>query len=77
MHLKAQRPIFVPAEFCGEIEQLSKAALMDMVWDYAQRSCEGGVAADPARVMSEFRDTREVILTHREIIFTNLKRAKS
>jgi hypothetical protein len=34
MHLKAKRPVFVPQEHWKELEQLSKAALMDMVWDY-------------------------------------------
>ncbi len=66
MHIKAQRPVFVPAQYRTEIELLSKAALMDMVWDYAQRCCEDGVSAEPSRIMSEFRDTREIILAHRK-----------
>ena len=35
MNLKNKRPVFVTLEFYDEIERLSKAALMDMVWDYA------------------------------------------
>lgn len=65
MHMKAQRPIFVPREHQAEIERLSKAALMDMVWDYAQRCCGDVAIATPDRTMSEFRDTREIIVGYR------------
>ena len=65
MHIQAQRPIFVPAQFRAEIEKLSKAALMDMVWDYATRSV-GDEAAGHDPVMAEFRETREIILGYRK-----------
>jgi hypothetical protein len=62
MNLKNQKPVFVPFEFRAEIEKLSKAALMDMVWDYAQQNV---VRDDPNEVMTEFRTRREIILTYR------------
>lgn len=63
MNLKNKRPIFVPQEHREEIEQLSKAALMDMVWDYAKQLA--GVNGDND-TMKEFRRRREIILTHRK-----------
>lgn len=69
MNLKNQGPAFVPDEYQAEFEKLSKAALMDMVWDYAAqigvadaRSNEG----DHAATMAEFRKRREIILSHRK-----------
>lgn len=56
MHIRAQLPIFVPFEHRGEIEALSKAALMDLVWDMCATS------DDP---MAEFRARRDIVLTHR------------
>jgi hypothetical protein len=61
MNLKNQPPLFVPFEFRAEIEKLSKAALMDMVWDYAFQI--SGEAPDAA--MEEFRNRREIIEAHR------------
>ncbi len=63
MHLNAKRPVFVPAQYCGEIEKLSKAALMDMVWDYAAQNA--GTEQDGEAVMKEFRARREIIQHHR------------
>lgn len=64
MHLKNKPPIFVPTMFQDEIEKLSKAALMDMVWDYAKQiACPNGEAEDFA--MDEFRKRREIILNYR------------
>ena len=65
MHIKAQKPIFVPAAHRAEVEALSKAELMDMVWDYAKRCSDMPVMNDDA-VMEEFRNTREVILHYRK-----------
>jgi hypothetical protein len=62
MNLKNRKPIFVPFEFQYEIEQLSKAALMDMVWDYALRNSN---EQRPDEAMAEFRHRREIILTRR------------
>lgn len=62
MNLKNQPPIFVPREHWREIEELSKAALMDMVWDFAMRL--GGGAENEA--LHEFRAERDIILEHRK-----------
>lgn len=64
MHLNAKPPVFVPHEFQAEFEKLSKAALMDMVWDYA-----ASASGDPYNydaTMTEFRNRRDIILTHRK-----------
>ena len=63
MNLKNQPPVFVPLCFQAEIEQLSKAALMDMVWDYAFQ-ISGADLVDAA--MAEFRARREIVLAHRK-----------
>jgi hypothetical protein len=60
MNLKSQPPVFVPSEHRPEIEKLSKAALMDLVWDYAQQ-----LAGGPDKAMEEFRTRRDIILAHR------------
>ena len=62
MHLKAQPPVFVPFCFRSEIEGMSKAALMDMVWDFAFEI--GGEVPDAA--MAEIRRRREIVETHRK-----------
>jgi hypothetical protein len=59
MNLQNRPPIFVPPEHCAEVEKLSKAALMDMVWDYATQI---GLGAP----VEEFRKRREIILMHRK-----------
>jgi hypothetical protein len=64
MNLKNQPPVFIPRELWGEIEKLSKAALMDMVWDYATQV--SGAEGDATAAMEEFRKRREIILTYRE-----------
>ena len=62
MNLKHQPPVFVPFEFRAEIESMSKAALMDMVWDFAfERAGEM-----PDAAMTEIRKRREIIDTHRK-----------
>lgn len=58
MHLHAKPPALVPQEHSREIEKLSKAALMDMVWSFSVR-CAGTEDADT--VMSEFRREREAV----------------
>ena len=68
MHANARPPIFVPPEFRSELEQLSKAALMDVVWDYCIRAGE-----TPAGAMESFRQTREIIEHYRN----DAKREKS
>lgn len=66
MHLNAQRPIFAPEEYWKEIEQMSKAALMDMVWDYAMQHSLAGGGLGAEDTMKEFRARRDIILTHRK-----------
>lgn len=63
MNLKNQPPVFVPVKFCAEIEQLSKVALMDMVWDYATQLAMTPTSDETA--MDEFRQRREIIMAHR------------
>jgi hypothetical protein len=65
MHLNAKPPIFVPFSERAEIEKLSKAALMDMVWDYARQVAWVCGEDDTAEIMAEFRKRREIILTYR------------
>lgn len=65
MNLKNQRPIFVPEQFIAEIEKLSKAALMDIAWDLATR-CSGGDDLQVGKIMTEFRDTAEIVTNYRK-----------
>lgn len=67
MNLKNRPPIFVPHKHRAEIEKLSKAVLMDMVWDYAAQvaGVDGGHPQAIEGVMAEFRTRREIILAHR------------
>src|SRR5262245_40210356 len=62
VNLKNQPPIFMLAQYHPEIEKLSKAPLMDMVWDYAMQMCG---ASDDDEAMKELRDKRDLILDHR------------
>lgn len=62
MNLKNQQPVFVPLEFRGEIEKLSKAALMDMVWDFAFQIGE----EFPDKAMAEFRRRWAIVESHRK-----------
>jgi hypothetical protein len=64
MNLKNQPPIFVHEAYRAEIEKLSKAALMDIVWDLAQR-CAGETDDRPRQIMEEIRRTADVITTYR------------
>lgn len=64
MHLNAKPPVFVPQQFWREFEALSKAALMDMVWDYCVRTV--GEDQGDEGAMSEFRQTSKIILGHRK-----------
>lgn len=63
MNLKNRPPIFVPSAHIAEIEKLSKAFLMDLVWDYA--AC-GVVKDDDAAIMAELRVRRDIIQIHRD-----------
>lgn len=71
MNLKNQPPAFVPRQYQAEIEKLSKAALMDMVWDYAQQiagvgGAHGDTPEGAAEVIEEFRKRREIVQIYRE-----------
>lgn len=63
MNLKNVPPVFVPSAYIDEMEKLSKAALMDLVWDFAILS--GGAESDPERTMAIFRARAAVVLLHR------------
>lgn len=65
MNLKNQPPIFVPDQFRAEIEKLSKATLMDMLWDLATR-CSGDDSLNNGAVIGEIRHTAEIITTYRK-----------
>jgi hypothetical protein len=65
MNIKFIGPVFVPYEFQPELAAMSKAALMDMVWDYAEQMA-GGPATGPDATMLEFRSRREIILAYRD-----------
>ena len=62
MNIKNRGPVFVPSGYSSEIEKMSKAALMDLAWDFAQR-CAG--SDDSAQIMRELRAAREIVETHR------------
>jgi hypothetical protein len=64
MNLKNQPPIFVPHEYRGEIERFSKAALMDIAWDLAQR-CAQMPDDRPRQIMEELRKTADIVMTYR------------
>jgi hypothetical protein len=63
MSRNAKPPALVRAKHRAEVERLSKAALVDMVWSFAVR-CAGNDL--PAEVMAEFRREREAVLTARD-----------
>lgn len=64
MNVKNQPPILVPGLCRNEVEKLSKAALMDIVWSFATR-CSGN-EGDPRFAMDEFRRERDVIVALRK-----------
>lgn len=63
MNLKNQPPVLVPFEFRKEMEALPKAALMDMVWDYAYQMSGANLMDDG---MKEFRARRDIVIMHRK-----------
>ncbi len=67
MHLRNKRPIFVPFEYQDELEKMSKAALMDLVWDLA---CGGKDTVD--EVIADIRAHATIVLGYRkrdELVF--------
>jgi hypothetical protein len=65
MHLNAKPPIFVPEGYRREIEQMSKAALMDLVWGFATASTYS--VDDHQEIMETLRRRRDIILEHRKL----------
>lgn len=68
MHLKNRPPVFVPQEYRAEIEKLSKAALMDIVWDMAKQLTppdDDGHEAPDSDVIGIVRHEAEVISVYR------------
>ncbi len=65
MHLNAKPPLFVPREYWGSIEKLSKAALMDIVWDYATRTVGKGEEAT-GEIFEELMQTAGIITHYRK-----------
>jgi hypothetical protein len=63
MNLQNQPPLFVPVQCRHEIENLSKAALMDLVWDLATIATG---ACEPEAIMFTVRRHAKVVLRHRK-----------
>jgi hypothetical protein len=68
MHPKNKPPIFVPGEYQAEMERLTKAALMDVAWQFATNSIDDGKTTriEPKDIMSEVRAVAAFIVTLRE-----------
>ena len=66
MNLKNQPPVLVDPAYRSEVEELSKAALMDIAWSFAVRCC--GVEGLPRQAMEEFRRERDAILAVRKSV---------
>lgn len=64
MNLKNQRPVFVPQEFFAEFDGLSKAALMDIAWDFAKQLSEAPESDDAATAV-ELRKRAHLINHYR------------
>lgn len=63
MHLNAKRPVLAPYAYWSEIEKMSKAALMDLVWDLATTNTQGEV--DDAAIMETLRERAKVVMVYR------------
>lgn len=62
MHLRNKPPLFVPQEYRAEVEQMSKAALMDLAWDLASQLV---IEKDNNSIMDRLREGREVVNAYR------------
>ena len=62
MNLQNQPPLFVPVEYRREIEKLSKAALMDVAWDFATRIAGN---RDGEAIMRQLREAAAIITRER------------
>ena len=63
MNIKSQAPIFAPRAMWPELEKMSKAALMDIVWDRAQMAVPAPASDD--QIMAELQEHAATILLHR------------
>lgn len=63
MNLGNRPPIFVPNEYRSEIEKMSKAAVMDLAWDFATTAT--GREDDPEAIMQTLRERAAVVQHHR------------
>lgn len=63
MHIKAKPLIFLPSAYWSEIEKLSKAALMDLVWDYATTAASNPNSEES--IIAELRNRATTIKYHR------------
>jgi hypothetical protein len=71
MGITKRPPHFVPKEFCGEMEKISKAALMDMVWTLAGRiagNTESGTTSfeNTAPIVALIREEWEIVKIYRD-----------
>lgn len=64
MHLKNIPPALVPYKHTPELESLSKAALMDMVWDLASQLAE--CCDDEHQVIHVIRNNWATVKLYRE-----------
>src|SRR5215467_11023458 len=56
MALRSKPPVLVPREYRAELAKLSKAALKDMVWDYAMsRASASGTEPTHGAILAEYR----------------------
>jgi hypothetical protein len=62
MNLKNQKPIFVPRKHWAAMEKLSKAAMMDVLWDMAY----AGAGCDETRAAKELFERMDIIVHHRK-----------
>ncbi len=62
MHLNAKLPVLMPPDYWKEFEKLSKAALLDLAWDYATR-CAG--EPDTELILAELRQSAATIVRER------------
>ena len=63
MHIRAKRPVFVPATSVAELDKLSKAFLMDVAWDYATQLAGSEIESD---VLKELRERIEIVRLTRD-----------
>jgi hypothetical protein len=62
MHPKNKPPIYVPLEYVPEMDRLSKAALMDIIWTLAT----GISGAKHTEIIAEIRGHAATIVTLRD-----------